>query len=130
MGWKRWTAALLVVLVGVSIALAILDGGDDQPFDVSEIDTTDIDGSQVFANTCAVCHGRNLRGSETGPPLIDSVYRPSRHPNEAFITAIQLGVRQHHWQFGNMRPTGGLTDAEIAAVILFIRGEQRVAGIE
>ncbi len=128
MHWKRLTAVGLVVLIGISMALALL--GDSTPLDLDAIDTTGVDGALVFANSCAVCHGRGLRGTSSGPPLLDARYRPGLHADEGFVTTIRLGVRQHHWQFGNMRPVEGLTDAQIAAVIQFIREEQRAVGIE
>ena len=64
MHWKRLTAVGLVVLIGISMALALL--GDSTPLDLDAIDTTGVDGALVFANSCAVCHGRGLRGTSSG----------------------------------------------------------------
>lgn len=87
------------------------------------------DGAALFDAHCSRCHGPEGTGSDHGPPLVHKVYEPSHHPDGAFHRAIRQGVRAHHWHFGDMPKVGGLTDAEVAAVIAYVRARQRAAGI-
>lgn len=87
-------------------------------------------GQRIFDTTCASCHGANGAGKEgAGPPLIHIVYEPSHHSDEAFQRAVTLGVRSHHWGFGNMPPIEGLTRGDVAMIIAYIRDIQRANGI-
>lgn len=87
-------------------------------------------GAGVFEAQCASCHGATAAGSDQGPPLVDKVYRPSRHADGAFLIAVLIGVPQHHWRFGSMPPQEGLSDQDIADIVAFVRQLQREAGIE
>ena len=87
-------------------------------------------GEQVFNATCAACHGENAAGTEVGPPLVHRIYEPSHHADFAFDMAINNGVRAHHWKFGNMPPQPGLTKADVATLIAYVRELQRANGIE
>ena len=58
------------------------------------------------------------------------VYEPSHHPDGAFRSAVREGAPPHHWEFGPMPPVPGISDAEIEAVIAYVRQLQREAGIE
>jgi len=40
-----------------------------------------------------------------------------------------LGVRAHHWSFGNMPAVEGLTRADVKMIIAYIRELQRANGI-
>jgi hypothetical protein len=40
-----------------------------------------------------------------------------------------MGVQAHHWRFGNMPPVEGITRAEVATIITYIRELQRANGI-
>ena len=51
------------------------------------------------------------------------------YPDVAFVRAAKLGVRQHHWRFGNMPPVDGIKDQELASIIFYIRELQRANGI-
>lgn len=87
-------------------------------------------GQRIFENACAACHGSNAVGVEgAGPPLIHVIYEPSHHADESFQRAVAMGVRSHHWQFGNMPPVEGLTRGDVAMVIDYIREIQRANGI-
>ena len=87
------------------------------------------EGKELFEDTCAACHGVDLRGTETGPPFLDPVYAPGHHPDSAFYTAVEFGVQPHHWDFGPMPPQP-LERDEVTAVIAYVRSEQAEAGIE
>ena len=46
-----------------------------------------------------------------------------------FANAVRNGVVAHHWQFGDMPPVPGVSDADIEAIICYVRELQRAAGI-
>ncbi len=88
-------------------------------------------GQQIFAANCASCHGTNAEGrAGTAPPLIHKIYEPGHHSDMAFVLAARNGVRAHHWRFGNMPPVPGLTDADLAGIIRFVREVQVANGIQ
>lgn len=86
-------------------------------------------GAALFDTHCSRCHGPGGRGSDQGPPLVHRIYEPSHHPDAAFYQAVAHGVRAHHWHFGDMPRIGGLSDAEVTAIIDYVRARQREAGI-
>ena len=87
-------------------------------------------GQRIFENACVACHGTNAVGVEgSGPPLIHVIYEPSHHADESFQRAVAVGVRSHHWRFGDMPPVEGLTRGDVAMVIAYIREIQRANGI-
>lgn len=87
-------------------------------------------GQQAFAANCASCHGADAEGQAgIAPPLIHKIYEPGHHSDLAFVMAARNGVRAHHWPFGNMAPVPGLTDAELANIIRFVREVQVANGI-
>lgn len=87
-------------------------------------------GQRIFENTCAACHGTSGVGKEgAGPPLIHVIYEPSHHADESFQRAVALGVKSHHWQFGDMPPVEGVTRGDVAMIIAYIREIQRANGI-
>ena len=88
-----------------------------------------LDGSQLYAANCAMCHGGNLKGTFQGPPFLDAIYQPSHHSDAAFLIAVRRGVQPHHWNFGPMPAIQGLTDAQVAAIVAFVRAEQQAVGI-
>ena len=87
-------------------------------------------GKVAFEAKCAVCHGSNAVGqADVAPPLVHKIYEPSHHADEAFQRAVSLGVRQHHWPFGNMPPVEGLTRGDMTMIIAYVRELQRANGI-
>ena len=88
-------------------------------------------GQRVFETACAACHGVNAVGQNgVAPPLVHRTYEPSHHSDQSFLMATQNGVRAHHWNFGNMPAIDGLTNADVRAIIRYIRELQRENGIE
>ncbi len=87
-------------------------------------------GEAIFSAKCSACHG-DLAAGRAGiaPPLVHKIYEPSHHEDEAFQRAVAIGVRQHHWPFGNMAPVDGLTRGDVAMVVAYIRELQRANGI-
>jgi len=86
-------------------------------------------GRNLYLAHCSECHGEHGLGSDRGPPLVHKTYRPSHHPDEAFHLAVAQGVKQHHWQYGDMPPIDGLAPEQVAHIAAFIRQQQRRAGI-
>ncbi len=88
-------------------------------------------GETYYNAVCASCHGPNAAGQDgIAPPLIHRIYEPSHHGDAAFFLAARNGVRAHHWKFGNMPPVEQpLTDAELGAIVAYVRDLQRANGI-
>lgn len=87
-------------------------------------------GRLHFNQNCAECHGRDAAGGPGGPPLIHKIYEPSHHGDGAFRLAVQRGVAQHHWQFGNMPAMPDrVSGDQVEEIIVFIRETQRANGI-
>lgn len=87
-------------------------------------------GKRIFENACISCHGQDATGVDgAGPPLIHKIYEPGHHADESFQRAVSLGVRSHHWRFGDMPPVEGLTRGDVKMVITYIREIQRANGI-
>ena len=88
-------------------------------------------GKQAFEAACVTCHGENAAGRHgMGPPLIHKIYEPGHHADMAFQLAVQNGVRSHHWRFGDMPPVEGLTRADVASIVTYVREVQRENGID
>ena len=88
-------------------------------------------GEGLFHQNCASCHGMNGAGQDgVAPPLIHKIYEPSHHSDVSFQRAMTLGVRAHHWPFGDMPPVVGISQADIAPIIAYIRAVQRKNGID
>lgn len=87
-------------------------------------------GKRLFEAKCADCHGPNAVGKAgVAPPLIHIIYEPNHHGDESFQRAVALGVRAHHWKFGNMPAVAGLTRAEVKSIIAYVRELQKHNGI-
>jgi mono/diheme cytochrome c family protein len=117
-------AGLVLALASIVAAVAACgSGGGGSPSAAGPSD-----GRQVYAAKCAQCHGGNLEGTAKGPSHLSKVYEPSHHSDESFRRAIKQGSPQHHWNFGDMPPVAGMSDGDIAAVIAFVRAQQRERG--
>jgi len=127
-------AARMVARIGVVAALAVLAGCDSggsgglqlPPIGFAADAQT---GKVLFAQNCASCHGADARGTAQGPPLLHEFYRPGHHGDAAFYMAVQHGVRQHHWHFGDMPPVPGVTPEQVAHIVAWVRADQRAVGI-
>jgi mono/diheme cytochrome c family protein len=104
---------------------ACSDGGDSEATGGAAPD-----GAALYQQSCASCHGTDLRGTDLGPSHLSQVYEPGHHPDASFRTAIAEGARAHHWDFGDMPAVPGLSDAEVDAVIAYIRDQQEQRGFE
>lgn len=87
-------------------------------------------GQRTFEENCVSCHGLNAAGKEgIAPPLIHLYYEPGHHGDEAFQRAVAVGVKAHHWRFGDMPPVEGLTRRDVDPIIAYIRELQKANGI-
>lgn len=119
----------LAVVAAVAVASLLLAacGGGGATIDASQGDVAA--GRAAFDTYCAACHGEELRGTSSGPPLLSDIYVPSHHADAAFVLAIKRGVQPHHFDFGPMAAIPGLSDQQIADIIAYVRDEQRAAGL-
>jgi mono/diheme cytochrome c family protein len=129
----RASAAAVAAVLGVAVLLAGCGGEVDEGTRARlaglQVPAEAQQGSRLFETHCAACHGPLALGTEQGPPLVHAVYRPAHHGDEAFQLAVQQGVRAHHWRFGDMPAVPGLTRADVADVIRYVRWLQESAGI-
>ncbi|GJL82695.1 MAG: hypothetical protein DHS20C01_23290 [marine bacterium B5-7] len=86
-------------------------------------------GFAEYQAFCSTCHGPVGRGSRQGPPLVDKTYEPSHHPDMSFHLAVKNGVRQHHWNFGDMPARTNVNPEATADIAAYIRELQVRAGI-
>ncbi len=86
-------------------------------------------GEALYNANCSGCHGAGARGTKQGPPFLDKIYEPNHHADMAFYRAPELGVRAHHWKFGDMPKVPGVTKADLSQIIAYIRWLQKQAGI-
>lgn len=122
-----------VVLATVALAIGACGSRSQPPSKATGADYDALvqEGRPLFSATCARCHGGDLKGSPYGPPLLDAAYRPAHHSDAAFENAVRHGVKPHHWNFGPMPPIGTaeVSDAQLRAIIAYVRAEQEKVGI-
>jgi mono/diheme cytochrome c family protein len=116
----------LVTIAAASALLTTACGGSDPPKTQAELVAS---GRTLFESRCAACHGFDLEGTESGPSFLDPIYAPDHHPDEAFHNAVDGGVVPHHWNFGPMPPQKGFSEADVDAIIAYVRSKQRAAKI-
>jgi mono/diheme cytochrome c family protein len=123
--WSRWGAAMVLMVLLIAAC-----GSEEEPV----LETPDAElvaaGSELYAASCAECHGEDLRGTDRGPSHLSVVYEPGHHADGAFLLAVRRGVPAHHWDFGPMPPVDGLSDDDVAAIVAFVREQQRMEGFE
>jgi len=97
--------------------------------DVPSLSAEAVRGSRVFAAQCASCHGEHAAGSNLGPPLVHKIYEPGHHGDASFYAAVRLGVRSHHWKYGDMPPRPEVSNRQVGQIIAYVRELQRANGI-
>lgn len=133
--WERLPPLLVIGVLVMGIAVvgwqifSPSKKGVSVDVKVPELSQTALIGKKAFDANCAECHGPNAAGSDKGPPLVNDIYNPGHHGDAAFVFATKRGTRQHHWNFGNMRPVPQVSDREIAAIIRYVRELQQANGI-
>ncbi len=123
-----------VPLVAVSIFVTGCDLADKKVLEMMQLPGADFDanlvyGRSLFDTNCATCHGPGGGGTAKGPPLVERIYRPGHHGDVSFYVAVERGVRQHHWRFGDMPAIDGLTTDDVGHIVAYVRDEQGRANI-
>jgi mono/diheme cytochrome c family protein len=119
-----------LVLVAMLAGGAACDSSQPQPPSGGGTLPADLQPGQAkFTAHCAACHGPQGTGTQQGPPLVHKIYEPNHHGDAAFQRAAGLGVKAHHWQFGDMPKIDAVTPADIEDIIRYVRWLQRQAGI-
>jgi len=94
------------------------------------LDESYAQGETLHQTNCSTCHGTSLGGRQgLGPPFVHGHYKPSHHADIAFYRAVELGVKAHHWPFGNMPAVPSLSMVDATEIIKYIRAVQRANGI-
>jgi mono/diheme cytochrome c family protein len=124
------TVAVLLALPVIAGAVAWLGGRSTvASVRVPELTRTAVRGQMAFDESCASCHGAHGSGTDLGPPLIHDFYNPGHHGDDAFYAAVEGGVRQHHWQFGNMPAQPQVSELQTKRIIRYVRELQGANGI-
>lgn len=129
--WRVLLAAGTLVLAsawGLSLATALAPQPAPAPV-AAPVPAELKKGESAFNANCARCHGERGTGTSQGPPLVHKIYEPNHHSDVAFQRAAALGVRAHHWQFGDMPKITTVTPADVDEIIKYVRWLQRQAGI-
>lgn len=95
----------------------------------TKVETPSSEGKAVYNKRCSVCHGAKGVGTDKGPPLVHKIYNPNHHADMSFHLAVKVGVRAHHWRFGNMPKIEGVSKEETDMIIKYVRGLQKESGI-
>lgn len=118
--------ALVLIAAHPILAAQLLDSGSVKlPEMTSELDV----GKMNYDTFCAECHGMNAAGTAKGPTFLHRVYHPGHHGDAAFLIAPKRGAQAHHWNFGDMKPVAGVTDAQLKSIVDYVRALQRENGI-
>lgn len=82
--------------------------------------TTTVDpGAELYLLNCSACHGGDGSGTSAGPSLFDPAYDDLTDAD--FVAAVELGVGESGFGFGDMAPVVGLTHSEIGAITTYVR---------
>ncbi len=131
-------AVMAVLAGGVAILVLRMIGGGGSSLGTGRMDVkipasfsaVAMEGKELFDENCAACHGDNASGTDQGPSLVQNIYRPGHHSNQAFVLAALTGVRAHHWPFGNMPKQPQVTQAQVLRITQYIRELQRANGVQ
>jgi mono/diheme cytochrome c family protein len=129
---RRSAAVLAAALVVTSLGAACGEG--DEETEVSAGGTGSraqliAEGKDLYVQTCSMCHGVDLKGTDIGPPFLTPIYAPDHHPDGAFFAAVANGVEPHHWEFGPMPAQPDVSPQDVAAIVAYVRDEQAEAGL-
>lgn len=122
-------AQLGIVVVGALLFVGCSSGSESKGA-TNANNASNADGAALYAQSCASCHGSDLRGTDQGPSHLSVVYEAGHHSDDSFRSAIESGATAHHWRFGDMAPVPGLTENEVDAIIKYIREQQEAQGLE
>ena len=115
----------LIKSICLAIATAWASTGPALAAETIEIPFKLARGQMLYEKYCSSCHGLQLDGTDKGPPLVHPYYKPSHHGDEAFYRAALKGTRQHHWNFGDMKPVEGMTSKKMDSLVPYVRYYQQ-----
>ena len=129
-----FAVAGLVAAGAAIVAVELADPGDaganpGRPIVQAQLSAQGTEGRRAYDKVCAACHGPHGSGTSKGPPLIHDIYNPGHHDDTAFIRAARLGVRQHHWRFGDMPAQPQVSADQLTAIVRYVREMQVANGI-
>jgi mono/diheme cytochrome c family protein len=125
------TAAAALAIVAILLNRTP-SSGPTIPVDVrmpARLSALAAEGRDLFASTCAGCHGERAAGTDRGPPLVHVIYEPNHHADIAFFLAVRNGVRAHHWTHGNMPPLSHVSESDVGKMVRYVRELQLANGI-
>ena len=123
-------AAVLAGVGMVALSASFATGQLDPNTIITPAMTPELNvGKLNYEAYCAKCHGVNTAGTDKGPPFLSRVYHPGHHGDQAFIIAPKQGARAHHWNFGDMKPVEGVTDAQLQTILKYVRAVQKANGL-
>ena len=137
---KRQRMAMLAVIawivfgaVAALVYVALSGEGDDGvtvEVIAAELSEEAIQGEALFKANCPGVPRRERGGHEAGSAA-DSRHLQSGSPfGQGFLSGgRRLGVRAHHWPYGDMPPQPQVKEAEVALIIRYIRELQEANGI-
>jgi len=127
---NKWLSILFVIAVVVTAVITVSQlNNKPVKVKVPEFTALALQGKTIFDKNCAACHGSNAAGTNQGPPLVNKIYNPGHHGNDAFYRAVKNGAPSHHWNFGNMPPVNGVGEQQVGLVIHYVRELQEANGI-
>ena len=125
---------LLILIVALAALAAACSGNSPAPAGQPEAgggETRNDEaaaGAELYASTCAVCHGENAEGRpHVGPNLVANTFVQERSDDEllAFINEGRAVNHPDNTTGIPMPPKGGnpaLSDAQVLEIIGYIRG--------
>jgi len=125
-------AVLAVAVAAIFILIGKVTGGSKKTptmqVNIPQFSEPAIRGRELFNKNCKVCHGENGTGTDQGPPFLHRFYVQNHHGDQAFVLAAKLGVRSHHWRFGNMPAQPQVNEQQVLLIVKYIRELQRANG--
>lgn len=115
----------LIYTICLALVFAWLPAGPATAAETIEVPFKLARGQMLYEKYCASCHGLQLDGSDKGPPLVHDFYKPSHHGDKSFYRAVLQGTRQHHWNFGDMKPVEGMTPKKMDSLLPYVRYYQQ-----